>query len=210
MKPLCVEERATVAATQPPNDECTRCDDARTRATALDGMASARLVHAHMRERAGLEVEGGGNAAPGGRAAVQHVGDVVDDERDGDGRDHVEQVCGGGDGSQRARGGGGGADDSGRDMDDGREGDGETGRSLGCGMETAAVIYEVDEDACAISLRSAGGTSLSHGGMGAYVLTGTNIGGGGGCEGDGSSGSEEVTEAEYKRGVKRKRRGATS
>ena len=41
--------------------------------------------------------------------------------------------------------------------------------------------------------------------MGAYVLTGTNIGGGGGCEGDGSSGSEEVTEAEYMRGVKRKR-----
>ena len=130
---------------------------------------------------------------------------MVDDERDGDGRDHEERACGGGGGSKRARSGGGGADDSGRSMDDGREGDGETRRSVGCGMETAAVICEVDEDACAISLRSAGGTTLSHGGMGTYVLTGTNIGGGGGCEGDGSSGSEEVTEAEYMRGVKRKR-----
>ena len=117
----------------------------------------------------------------------------------------MEQECGSGDGSWRTRGGGGGADDSGRDMGDGREGDGETGRSLGCGMETAAVIYEVDEDACAISLRSTGGTSLSHGGMDDYVFTDTNMGGGGGCEGEGGSESKEITEAEYMRGVKRKR-----
>ena len=116
----------------------------------------------------------------------------------------MERACGGGGGSKRARGGGGGASDGGRGVDDGRKGDGETGRNLGCGMETAAVI-EIDEDACAISQRSTGGISLSHGGMGAYVFTGTNIDGGGGCEGEGGSGIEEITEAEYMRGVKRKR-----
>ena len=38
-----------------------------------------------------------------------------------------------------------------------------------------------------------------------FLRTLTNMGGGGGCEGEGGSESEEITEAEYMRGVKRKR-----
>ena len=135
---------------------------------------------------------------------MQPGGDDAGGKRDGDGHEHTERACCGNGGSKRARGGSGGASNGGRGVDDGQQGDGETGRDLGCGMETAAVI-EIDEDTCAISRRSAGGTSLSHGGMGAYVFTGTNIDGGGGCEGEGGSGSEEMTEAEYMRGFKRKR-----
>ena len=141
-------------------------------------------MNAHIRERTRLEVVGGDSAAPRGRAAAKNVGGVAGGERNGDGHGQTGRACGGGGGSKRAHGGSGGANDGGRGVDDGRKGDGETGRNLGCGMETAAVI-EIDEDACAISQRSAGGTSLSHGGMGAYVFTGTNIDGGGGCEGAG-------------------------
>ena len=187
-EPQCDGRRVAVAAVQPHSDARARCEETEVHGTT-DSALSARTVPGRATGQVRTDVVQNRRAAPGGDAEEPLPDGDGDGGSDHARRGHIATTSGRSGGDEGARsgtsvlsaGGGGGRDA--RDGDDIRQSLDVTRRNL-VSRAVAGEVVHLDDG---------------------FGREDTRTGSGGGDAGAGESDVEETTEAEYKRGVKRKR-----